>query len=119
MEWEEQQPKEGFWEPETNGDMVIGVILNIEDVKFGNDDSKCYHLEVAPGRVVKTRSHKSLVERLWNAKVGDKVRITYKGTRKTKSGDMNIYKVEKGKAVNDGTAKGFGNFPKIGFPKIS
>lgn len=72
-EWEKQEGS-GMWIPEIEGDELIGEITNIAEGTYG----KQYCLKNDDGEIL-TPSHKVLQNRLIKAKIGDKVKIVYKG----------------------------------------
>ena len=77
MAWEKQELG-NFWKPEAIGEEQIGVIDSIgeDDEKYG----KKYTIKQDDtGDLVVLPSHKVLQNRLVNAKVGDKVKVTYTG----------------------------------------
>jgi hypothetical protein len=66
----------GFWTPQKIEDEMIGEVTAIVSGNFGLQ----LQITDADGNKLLTPSHKALQSRLTNIKVGDYIRIIYKGT---------------------------------------
>ena len=93
MEFEEIEPN--VWKPQKDGDSIEGVIVR-KDTDVGTNKSNTYHLE-KDGDQIMVWGSTVLDDRLAYVKVGEYVRITFKGTQPNKRGqETKIFKVEKG-----------------------
>jgi hypothetical protein len=92
--WDEVQPN--VWKPENVGDSVEGVLVSVD--KKGSFDSNAYTLDSGSGFTLVWGSA-VLDERLACVNVGDRVKVEYKGTEKTKDGkkEVKIFKVYRAK----------------------
>lgn len=85
IEWEElvseSIEEENRWYPERIGDFLQGVIINVEIDQFEN---KKYLVKREDNMEFITPSHKVLMNKLTNAKVGDYIKIVYTGERQGK-----------------------------------
>ena len=94
----------GVWKPTTAGEEIVGVLVSVQDsTKYENN--KIYHIDAqgADG----SRSQKVvfgttvLDDRMSYIKVGDTVKIIYKGTvQNAKKQDTKIFEVYKGKSTS-------------------
>ncbi len=82
MAFEENNP--GFWEYEKDGDSIMGVLIKIED-DVGSNSSKLYTLEVDT-KPTNVWGSVILDQRMVGIKVGDLVKIVYKGLGEAKAG---------------------------------
>ena len=74
----------GVWKPLNDGDTMEGVLVSSElGKKFGG---KVYHLETPKGEQVVIFSTTVLEDRMSYVKVGEYVKIIYKGTMKNAKG---------------------------------
>lgn len=92
MAFEENNP--GFWIPEAEEDSITGVLIKIEE-DVGTNKSMLYTIE-ADNKPTNIWGSTILDQRMIGMKVGDLIRITYKGLGE-KSGGKNapkIFKVE-------------------------
>ena len=93
MAYTEVEPK--TWEYENDGELIEGVLI---DKKFslGKNNSSLYTLETQPGEFTLVWGSAILDERMTLVKVGDKIKITYKGLGEAKAGQNapKIFKVE-------------------------
>jgi len=82
---------------ENVGDSITGVLLEkLENI--GANNSRMYALETKTHGFCKIWGSTILDDRMSYIKVGDIVRVTYKGQEKnSKNQDVNLYEVEKGK----------------------
>lgn len=79
-QWKKQETQ--FWEPEKEGDELIGDVTDIREGDFG----KQYEVKNGEASYV-TPSHKVLQNRMAKAEVGTKVKIVFTGTEEpTKKG---------------------------------
>lgn len=95
-EWEKQEGM-GIWFPSEEGDELIGEVVEINpEATYGVQ----YSIKKDDGEEILTPSHKVLQNRLGKIKVGDKVKIVYKGTEPPKVKGQNpteMYEVYKEK----------------------
>lgn len=73
-EWEKQEGA-NIWLPTEEDDKIEGEVVEIVEGTYGNQ----YVIKEEDGDQVRTPSHKVLQTRMIKAKVGDVVRIVYKG----------------------------------------
>ena len=93
--WEEIQP--GIWKPESEGDSIEGVLIS-KRKDVGVNNSNAYDIEKENGQFMVWGST-VLDDRMNFAKIGEKVKITYKETQMNKKGQpVKIFKVERKKA---------------------
>ena len=94
-DWEEVKAG-NYWSPEKEGEAVEGVIISMDDEKFGLKVT----LEQKDKKLVVLPSHAVLQSRIKNCKVGDVVKVVFEKTElPTVKGHnpTNIYKVMKKK----------------------
>ena len=92
-EWIEQQPKTEYWNPETKGEELEGVITNIVLNSFGK---KAYTIMMDDGKEKITPTHSQLVGRMEDVKLKDRIKIVYEGEKERKNGNpLKLYKVYK------------------------
>lgn len=93
MAYKEVEPK--TWEYEKDGDFIEGVLI---DKKFslGKNNSSLYTLETEPGDFTLVWGSAILDERMTLVKIGEQIKITYKGLGEAKTGQNapKIFKVE-------------------------
>jgi len=92
MAFQENNP--GFWTPEKEDDSITGVLIKIEE-NVGSNKSMLYTIE-ADKKPTNVWGCTILDQRMVGVKVGDMIRITYKGLGE-KTGGKNapkIFKVE-------------------------
>lgn len=95
-QWQEVQP--GIWKPEADGDSIQGVLI-AKRTKVGANESNAYDIECGPDKLFMVWGSTVLDDRMNFVNVGDKVRITYKGTETNKKGQpVKIFKIERQKA---------------------
>ena len=82
------------WTYNKDGDFIEGVLVQKQE-KVGVNESMLYSIET-PNGVKSVWGATILDSRMALAKVGDKIKITYKGTAKAKKGKnpAKIFKVE-------------------------
>jgi hypothetical protein len=87
------------WKPEKSGDEITGVLIGKEDSK--KYENKVYHLETKVGSLVEQKvvfGTTVLDDRMGYIKVGDTVKIVFKGTVKnSKQQDTKVFEVFKGR----------------------
>jgi len=90
--YKEIKPEE--WEYKEDGDFIEGVLVNKQE-KVGENKSMLYSVEVPEG-VKNIWGSAILDSRMSFVKIGDKVKITYKGLGEAKHGrnPPKIFKVE-------------------------
>lgn len=83
------------WTYEKDGDAIEGVLVEVEN-DVGSNKSMLYSLEVSPGVFKSIWGSVILDQRMRFVKVGQKVRVTYKGLSEKKAGKnpAKIFKVE-------------------------
>jgi len=83
-----------FWKYQKDGDFVEGVLIRKEE-DVGENKSKMYSIETSEG-ITNVWGSVVLDSRMALAKVGSKIKITYKGLGEAKSGrnPPKIFKVE-------------------------
>lgn len=90
--WEEIEPQ--TWKPEAKNDSITGRLIKT-DHNVGSNDSTLYHIQSGAGNYM-VWGATVLDQRMGYIKVGDKVRITYKGkTTNQKGQPLKIFKVER------------------------
>ena len=84
-----------FWTYENDGDFIEGKLVQVQ-LGVGDNNSKLYSIETSDDDVRNVWGAAILDTRMALVKVGDKVRITYKGLAEAKSGKKpaKIFKVE-------------------------
>ena len=90
-EWEEVKAG-NYWDPEKEGESVEGVIISMDEEKFGLKVT----IEQSDKKLVVLPSHAVLQSRIKNCKVGDLVKVIFEKTElPTVKGHnpTNIYKV--------------------------
>ncbi len=82
------------WTYENDGDFIEGVLINKQD-KIGPNDSWLYTIETSEG-VLSVWGATLLDSRMAVIKIGDKIKITYKGLGEASGGHSppKIFKVE-------------------------
>lgn len=92
MAYKEIKPED--WKPEKEEDFIEGVLANIQK-DVGENKSMLYNLETLEG-VKNVWGSAILDSRMAFAKIGDKIKITYKGLGEAKAGRNapKIFKVE-------------------------
>lgn len=95
-EWEDLEPI--IWQPTREEETIQGIYVKLEPNK-GKYGNTLYHIETENGEVL-VFGNSVLDDRMVLATVGDVVKITYKGKRPCKQGEVNIYKVQRQKAKN-------------------
>ena len=92
MAYQEINPT--VWTYENDGDFIEGIVVNKED-KVGENESWMYSIETPVG-VKSVWGSAVLDTRMTFVKIGDKVKVTYKGLGEAKSGQNapKIFKVE-------------------------
>jgi hypothetical protein len=107
VEWEAVEGNKNFWNPEKEGEQVIGKIAEIADGMYG----KRYTIQqTIDGKeeLLTLPSHKVLQGRLSACALGETVKIVYKGTQppKTRSEQpMKLYEVFREKRTADELVK--------------
>lgn len=99
-----QEINPGVWIPKNDGDFVEGVVIGKQE-GIGTNKSRLYNLEVTPEEASRINSASNQVN-VWGCKVlddkmalvkiGNKIKITFKGLSEAKKG-MNpakLFKVE-------------------------
>ena len=89
MAFKELNPTE--WKPTVNGDSVEGTLCQVQE-NIGKNDSMLYNLETAEG-IKSVWGSAILNSRMALVKVGDKIRITYKGLSKDAKEGRNPAKI--------------------------
>ena len=85
-----------IWKPEKDGDAIEGILVKVEK-DVGPNESALYSLEISPEVFKSVWGSVILDQRMSLVKVGQKVRITYKGLGEKKVGGKNpakLFKVE-------------------------
>lgn len=93
MTYQEIEPS--IWKPEKDGDFIEGMFIRAQE-KVGENESMLYGIETPEG-VKNVWGAAILDERMAFVKVGEKIKITFKGLAKeTKKGrrPAKIFKVE-------------------------
>ena len=99
----------GVWKPTTSGEEIVGVLVSVQDsTKYANN--KIYHInaQAADGSSSQKVVFGTTVldDRMSYIKVGDTVKIVYKGTvQNAKKQDTKIFEVFRGKSLFGGTIK--------------
>lgn len=98
MAYEEINPTE--WKPEKDEDFIEGIYV-LEKKDVGVNKSKLYSIETSEG-VKNVWGSAILDSRMAHAKIGDKVKITYKGLGEATGGKNapKIFKVEVDKKLH-------------------
>jgi len=90
--WKTIEP--GVWKPEKEGDSIEGVLVNKVPRDDTKDVSAKFYIEKPNGMFLVWGSA-ILEDRMQYAKVGQEVRITFKGTDKNKKGQkINLFQVD-------------------------
>ena len=90
--WKPIEPN--VWKPQTQGQCIIGVLVNKEPKDENTGLSAKYQLENEEGMLL-IWGGAILDDRMQYVKIGSKVRITYDGKTKNKRNqDVNLFKVE-------------------------
>ena len=85
-----------FWKHEKEGDNIMGLLVKVEE-NVGPNNSMLYSLEVKDEGITQVWGATILDSRMAPVKVGQEVRITYKGLAEKGGRGKNkpkIYKVE-------------------------
>lgn len=84
-----------IWTYEKDGDAIEGILVKVEP-NVGVNESTIYSLEISPGKFKGVWGSTILDQRMSLVKIGQKVRITYKGLSEKKTGKnpAKIFKVE-------------------------
>ena len=92
MVFQENNP--GFWEIEKEDDSISGVLINIQE-NVGANKSMLYTIE-QDKKPTNVWGSAILDQRMVGVKIGDLIRITYKGLGEAKQGHNapKIFKVE-------------------------
>jgi hypothetical protein len=92
MTYEEINPT--IWKHEKEGDFIEGFLVRIQE-NIGVNDSSLYSVDTSNG-IKNVWGSAILDERMALVKVGEKIRITFKGLGQAKEGrnSPKIYKVE-------------------------
>jgi len=91
-EWKTIEP--GVWKPEKEGDQIMGVLASKEPKDENTGLSARYYLETKAGMFF-VWGTAVIDDRMQYVKIGDKVRITYKGkTTNKRNQTVNLFKVE-------------------------
>jgi len=64
-----------FWQPEKEDEEVVGNIIQIVESKYGKE----YIIEVGENERITTPAHMMLQNKLAGCKVGDNIKIVYRG----------------------------------------
>lgn len=101
MAFKENEP--GTWKPESDGDSITGVLINIEN-DVGANNSKLYTLEVE-SKPTNIWGSAVLDQRMVGIKVGTLIRITFKGLGEPTFGKQapKIFKVEYDDGIKETT----------------
>lgn len=92
MSYKEINPN--VWKYENEGDKVEGILVN-KNEKVGPNESMTYHIETEEKEQLMVWGTAILDDRMKFVNVGDKVKITFKGTNPNKKGQpTKIFKVE-------------------------
>jgi hypothetical protein len=93
MAYQEINPTD--WTYEKDEDSIEGVLIRVQE-KIGPNESMLYSIETQEGEVKSVWGATLLDSRMALVKVGDKIKITYKGLGEAKSGHNapKIFKVE-------------------------
>ena len=90
--WKPIEPQ--LWTYEKEGASIEGVLINKRE-GVGANKSRMYTLDVPEKGPIQIWGSTVLDQRMDCVKIGDHLRITYKGTEKSKRGqDCKIFKVE-------------------------
>jgi len=83
------------WKYENDGDAIEGVLVKRED-NVGANESTIYSLETSPGVFKSVWGSVILDQRMALVKIGQKIRITYKGLAEKQPGKnaAKLFKVE-------------------------
>ena len=89
-DWVEQEANEGMWMPKEAGEEIIGEIVEIEDAgQFGRQ----LEILTLEGKKYITPSHKVLQARITKARIGNMIRIVFKGEELPKVKGRNPTKI--------------------------
>lgn len=90
--WKKIEPE--LWRPLEEGDEISGILIGIdEDIgKFG---STIYHIETEAGKQLNFFGSTVLTDKMKYVKVGDKIKIVFKGKRVSDRGEYNDFDVFK------------------------
>jgi hypothetical protein len=97
MEFQPINP--GVWSGKVVGDAVEGVLVSIQENTKFKEGGKIYHLETKDGAQIVVFGTTVLSDRMSYIKIGEYVKIVYKGTANNKKGQpTKLFEVFKGKA---------------------
>lgn len=88
MVLKELLPESAYWEPVEKDEKIEGTVEEIHEGKWGKE----YLIQCSDGRKLRTKAHITLQERLKSVKPEDFIILKFCGTKKTPSGEMNLYK---------------------------
>jgi hypothetical protein len=93
MTWKRIEPD--VWKPINVGDEIEGVLIKV-DKEAGTYKSTVYHLETSDKKEKVVFGTTIIDDRMSYIKVGDRVKITYKGIQKNqRNQDVKIFEVFK------------------------
>ena len=84
----------GIWKPEKEGDQIIGILVGKEN-DIGKFKSKVYHLNSDAGEQLSIFGSAVLDDKMSYIKIGDKIKIIFKGKVQGKDASYNNYEVYK------------------------
>ena len=84
MEFQPINP--GVWKPINVGDTVEGVLVSVQDSTKFKEGGKIFHLESKDGSQVIVFGTTILSDRMGYVKIGEYVKIVYKGVAPNKKG---------------------------------
>jgi len=93
MEWKKIEPK--LWKPEKVDDEIIGALIGV-DSDVGKYKSKVYHLE-NNGEQNNFFGSTVLDDKMKYCKIGDTIKIVYKGKKQGKNAEYDDFEVFKSK----------------------
>lgn len=80
-----QQHEPSIWQYAKDGDEIVGTVLNIEDSK-AFENKKVYHLETDCKKQITIFGTTVLDSKMIGIKIGDKIKIVFKGTKEGEKG---------------------------------
>ena len=90
-EWKSTEPE--VWRPENKGEQIIGVLVDKKPKEEAGISAR-YFIDTDKGRFL-VWGCAVIDDRMEYVKIGDKVRITYKGkTRNKRDQEVNLFEVE-------------------------
>jgi hypothetical protein len=78
-DWEKLEGDKNFWSPAKVGDVLEGVLVEINQGMYGSK----FTIKTDKGNIL-TPSHRILQARLAKAQIGDIIKIVYQGTQPPK-----------------------------------